>query len=63
MSGCSFFNGVAHQIDKWMGVLFIHKNIAPAELKQMDYLELEYWHSLWEIEREASKPKPTNGKS
>lgn len=57
MSGCSFFNGVAHQIEKWMGVLFIHKSIAPSELKQMDFPELRYWYSLWEIEREASKPK------
>jgi len=52
MFGSDFFNGVTHQIDKMMGELFQHKNIAPAELKAMEYPELVYWYRWWEPYRD-----------
>jgi hypothetical protein len=55
MSRGDFFNGVTRRIDQWMGELFVHKNVAPAELKSMDYAELKYWYSWWEPEREELK--------
>lgn len=53
MSRGNFFNGVAHRIDKWMGELFVYKNVSPAELKSMDYPELKYWHSWMKEEIKA----------
>lgn len=51
----NFFNGVAHRIDKWMGELFLYKNISPAELKSMDYPELKYWYTWWIPQRDELK--------
>jgi hypothetical protein len=52
MFGSDFFNGVTRRVDTWMGELFRHKNVSPAELKAMDYAELRYWYSWWEPEKE-----------
>jgi hypothetical protein len=38
-----------------MGELFQHKNIAPSELKAMEYPELVYWYRWWEPQREEIK--------
>ncbi len=46
---------MTHRIDQWMGNLFVHKGISPAELKSMDFAELKYWHDWSEMEVEAKR--------
>jgi hypothetical protein len=55
MFGPVFFNSVAHRVDQWMGDLFVHKNVSPAELKNMDFAELKYWHGWFELEAAERK--------
>jgi hypothetical protein len=33
-------------MDQWMGNLFLSRGISPAELKKMQYWEMEYWN-IW----------------
>lgn len=45
---------VINRLDQMMGNVFCH-GVSPAEIKQMDWSELEYWDDWLEVMKEAKR--------